>query len=65
MSLLSNFIVTHIVQALEQQFLSHEPDLQQAFLNEVSAFVQEIAQWLEAKLTNDHTTDAEASNEEK
>lgn len=65
MSLLSNFIIANIVKSLEQEFISHEPDLQQAFLNEVSVFVQQIAQWLEVKLSNDNSNDEEASNEEK
>jgi hypothetical protein len=65
MSLLSNFIVAHVIQALEQEFISHEPDLQKAFLDEVSAFTSQIVQWLESRLSNDHSNDAEASNEEK
>lgn len=65
MSLLSNFIVAHVIAALEQEFISHEPDLQKAFLEEVSAFTQQIVKWLETRLTNDRSNDAEASNEKK
>jgi hypothetical protein len=65
MSPLLNFIIAHVVKALEEEFISHEPSLQQAFLNEISVCVNEVAQWLEAKLANDHSSDAEVSNEEK
>jgi hypothetical protein len=60
MSLLSSFIVNHLVKALEAQFLSHVPEIQQAFLNEVSVFVKTVSDWVESKLSNQ----GEASNEE-
>ncbi len=56
MSILSNFII----KALEEQFLSHVPEMQEAFLNEVSAFLKVVSDWVESKLSNQ----GEASNEE-
>lgn len=50
MSLISSFIVTRIVTALEQQFLSHVPELQQAFLNEATSLVKVLSDWIESKM---------------
>ena len=50
MSLLSSFIVTHVVKALEQQFVSHVPELQQAFLTEVTHLVKVVTDWTESKM---------------
>ena len=50
MSLLSSFIVTHVVTALEEQFVSHTPELQRAFLNEVSSLVGIVSDWIESKM---------------
>jgi hypothetical protein len=50
MSLLSSFIVSHVVKALEAQFISHVPELQQAFLNEVSSLVKVVSDWVESKM---------------
>lgn len=50
MSLLSAFIANHVVKALETQLVAHEPELQQVFLNEVSAFVGTVANWVNEKL---------------
>lgn len=52
MSLLSSFIINNIIKALEAEFLSHMPELQQAFLDEVSVLVKEISDWVESKLSN-------------
>lgn len=60
MNLLSSFIVTRIINALEQQFLSHLPELQQVFLNEVSNLVKMVSDWIESKMEK-----GESSNEEK
>ncbi len=51
MSLLSNFIVNHVVKALEHQFLSHVPELQKAFLDEVASLVKVVSDWIESKLS--------------
>lgn len=61
MSLLSSFIVNHVVKALEAQFLSHVPELQQAFLNEVSSLVKVVSDWIESKIN----VEGAPSDEEK
>jgi hypothetical protein len=50
MSLLSSFVATQFVKALEEQFLSHMPEVQQAFLNEVAALVKIVSDWIESKI---------------
>jgi hypothetical protein len=52
MSLLSSFIINHVVKALEAQFVSHMPELQQAFLNEVSNLVKVVSEWVESKVNS-------------
>jgi hypothetical protein len=61
MSLLSSFIINNIIKALEAEFLSHMPELQQAFLDEVSVLVKEISDWVESKLSNKGETNNEES----
>ncbi|MGC2661755.1 MAG: hypothetical protein WA324_27675 [Bryobacteraceae bacterium] len=50
MSLLSSFIAGHVVDSLEKELLSHEPELQEAFLNEVKEFAEVVGGWLKEKL---------------
>jgi hypothetical protein len=50
MSLLASFISSRIVTELEKQFLSHTPELQQAFLTEVLNFVKVLCEWVENKM---------------
>lgn len=65
MSLLSNFLVSSIIKYLENQFLEHEPDLQQAFLREVDEFVKTVAKWIEEKLTNEEESHDEEESEDE
>jgi hypothetical protein len=62
MSLLSSFIVKNIVKALEAQFISHVPELQQAFLNEVTNVVKVVTDWTESKI---NVEEGAPSNEKK
>jgi len=59
MSLLSSFLVNQVVKSLEEQFVSHVPELQQTFLDEVTAFVKVVSDWIESKMANP----GEVSNE--
>lgn len=61
MSLLSSFIAKHIVSALEAQFLSHVPELQEAFLKEMANLVKVMSDWIESKMQ----PTGESSDEEK
>lgn len=61
MNLLSSLIVNYIIKALEAAFLSYVlPELQQQFLNQVSAVVKVVTDWIESKLPDV----GEQSNEE-
>jgi hypothetical protein len=50
MSLISSFIQTQLLKALEDQFVAHEGDLKDAFVAEVDAFAKEVLQWVESKV---------------
>lgn len=50
MSLLSSFLASHLIPALEQAFIAHEPDMQAALLGEVQALSEQVAKWLDSKL---------------
>lgn len=52
MSLLSSFITNHLLQSLEAEFMSHEPELQEAFINEVSAAVNTVVTWVNDKIAD-------------
>ena len=51
MSLLSSFLASHLIPALESALLAHEPEAQAAILNEVQALSAQVASWIDAKLT--------------
>lgn len=51
MNILSNIIMNYVIKLLEQQFISNAPALQQALLNEVSASVKALSNWLESKMS--------------
>lgn len=50
MSLLSTFISTQLIKALEHEFVNHEPEMQALILNEVQAFVSEAVAWVQSKM---------------
>lgn len=50
MNIIENFLVSDVLKMLEDQFVSHETELQDAFLSEVSLLCQQIAKWLTEKL---------------
>lgn len=50
MSLLSTFISTQLLKAIEHEFVNHEPEMQAVILNEVQAFVAEAAAWIDNKI---------------
>jgi hypothetical protein len=52
MSLLSSVIATQIVKILEEKFLACIPELQQAFIEEISVFVKIITDWIESKINS-------------
>ena len=50
MSLLSSFLASHLIPALESAFIAHEPEAQAALLAEVKALTDSVGVWLESKL---------------
>lgn len=51
MSLLSDFIASHLIIALESAFVAHEPEARAALLAEINALMVDVDQWLSTKLT--------------
>lgn len=52
MSLLSQFVTKHLVNDLEQEFVKHVPDVQQALVKEVEIFAQMLVDWVSSKLSH-------------
>lgn len=50
MSLLSTFLISHFIPALESAFVSHEPEMQAALLKEVEAFGGQLGVWITSKM---------------
>ncbi len=49
MSLLSSFLASHLIPALESAFMAHEPDMQAALLAEVEALAKDVCAWVAGK----------------
>lgn len=50
MSPLSSFIISRVVEEIEKQFVSHLPEIQPIFVNEVSELVKVVSDWVESKM---------------
>jgi hypothetical protein len=50
MSLLSSFVTKELITALEAEFVKHEPELQTAFVDEVTAAVNSVVSWVNSKI---------------
>jgi hypothetical protein len=50
MSLITNLFTSEIIKLLEKEFLILEPQLQEAFVNEMSFISNEVVQWINEKL---------------
>ncbi len=50
MSLLVSFLGSHLLPALEAAFVAHEPEMQEALVNEVATMVEHLGGWVESKL---------------
>lgn len=58
MSLLSLFLRSHLVPALESAFISHTPELQAALVNEVETLGNKLLDWVDTKIKpKDNTGD--------
>jgi len=50
MSLLSSFIRNQLLKGIEDEFVSHLPEVQEKIIEEVGDFAQECAAWVKDKL---------------
>jgi hypothetical protein len=50
MSLLSSFLESHLVPALEEVYLANEPAVQAALVGEIEAFAAQLGVWVNGKL---------------
>jgi hypothetical protein len=51
MNIIPNFLVSDIIKMIEEQFVSHEAGLQDAFLSEVGLLSEKIGAWLTEKIS--------------
>lgn len=51
MSLLSSFIASHLIPALEQAIIAHEPDAQALIIGEIEALSSKVGEWVKEKLS--------------
>ena len=57
-----NLLGKAIIRILENEFISHEPQLKEAFLYEISSIVNDIEKWVNSKINTQPTK--EKTNEE-
>lgn len=50
MSILSKFIRTHLLQAIEEEIAAETPELKQVAMDELRAFGLEIINWVESRV---------------
>lgn len=53
MSLLSNFIRNHLLQAIEQELIDATPQIKEIALRELKEFGGQIIEWAESKMNID------------
>jgi len=50
MSVLTSFVISHLVPALESALLSHLPQEQEVIIAELEVIIKHLANWLENKI---------------
>lgn len=50
MSIITTFLVKHLLPALEEEFITHEPEIQADFLAEVKELSATLGTWVENKM---------------
>ncbi len=50
MSILSKFISTQLISAIENEFIHHAPEIQAVIISEIKHFLAEGYAWVEKKL---------------
>ena len=59
MSLISTFISTQLIKAIENEFLNHSPEIQAAIINEIQHFISQVSDWATKKLSSTSTPSGE------
>lgn len=52
MSLLSSFIRSHLINAIENEFVKHEPEVKDKVIDEMRQFSNEAMEWVDSKMAN-------------
>lgn len=52
MSLLTKFVRTHLLEAVEEEFMDALPVAKEAMIKELHDFACEVLKWTESKITN-------------
>jgi len=50
MSLLSSFLASHLIPALEQALIAHEPEVQTLLINEIKTLADNVGAWVDSKI---------------
>jgi uncharacterized protein VirK/YbjX len=51
MILIRAFLAKEIIHFLESEFISHEPQMQEAFMNDVAHEVKLVTEWVNEKIS--------------
>lgn len=52
MMLIKSFIAKELIAFLEKEFIAYEPDLQEAFLNDVAHEIKALKDWVNKKISD-------------
>jgi hypothetical protein len=55
MSLLSAFISTQLMKAIENEFVNHSPEIQSIIISEIQNLIAEGTAWIDSKLNSNET----------
>jgi len=50
MSLISSLIISNLIKAVEEEFLKHEPEMQDKIIEEMQNLISEAMSWVRGKL---------------
>lgn len=49
-SVILNVIISHLIPFLEEEFVKHEPEIQEALVKEVKVLAAKLEEWSKAKI---------------
>ena len=50
MGLISSLVVSNLIKAVEEEFLKHEPEMQDKIIEEMQSLISEAMSWVRDKL---------------